>query len=517
MKNKILILFAAIMIACDLMAQWHPGAEIDINNVKTTLYGTGNFFRMRGNNNADLGYYVPKTGNVFTVYQNTLWIGGLDSDDSLHLAAGRYGQDGEDFWSGPLRETDATTDIFTVMDYHHVWKINREDIIPIITNPGDDIPEDILTWPAHGNVSDGFAADLAPFVDIDGDGVYNPHNGDYPDIPGDMALYCIYNDNYDYYQLGAAAHTETGGKPLGVEIHCMLYGFNTPNNTVLNNTLFMRQWIYNRSNNVYHDVYVGSWTDFDIGNSKDDYIGCNVQKGYYYGYNGDDYDEDLFDYGDTIYGYGNNIPAQLVMILGGPTMNSDGLDNPKYDADGNQIVDESINGLGFGDGIIDNERLGMTGFVYHYSIQSDVNGDPDVSPHYYNLMRGLWKNGEPIQYGGNGVIGDTLGCVGPPCRFMYPYDSDPWNWGTGGIIPIGGYNQNGFYWSEETGNNGQPNTPNDRRGLASSGPFTLTSGGVQVIDRAYVTCWFTNGFDRNEMDAWAIYIRNYFINNLNNK
>jgi hypothetical protein len=94
---------------------------------------------------------------------------------------------------------------------------------------------------------------------------------------------------------------------------------------------------------------------------------------------------------------------------------------------------------------------------------------------------------------------------------MWPYDSDPNNIGTDGVDP-------GFmfgYWSEETSNNGNPNNPYDRRGLASSGPFTLKSGNVQIVDRAYVTYWPTNGFDRDEMDVWADYIKNYFNNNLN--
>lgn len=166
-------------------------------------------------------------------------------------------------------------------------------------HPGAEIPEDILTWPA-----------IAPFVDVDSDGVYNPHNGDYPDILGDMALYCIYNDNYDYYQNGTVQHTETGGAPLGVEIHCMLYGFNAPDDEILNNTLFMRQWIYNRSANDYHNVYVGSWTDFDIGYAQDDYVGCNVTNGYFYGYNASPVD------GNGEPGsYGTNPPARNMTLI----------------------------------------------------------------------------------------------------------------------------------------------------------------------------------------------------------
>lgn len=508
--KKFLLLIATLIAAFEMTAQWHPEAEIDINNVKTTLYGTGNFFRIRGGENTEQGYFVPSTGDASTIFQNTLWIGGLDADDSLHLAAVRFNQVGEDFWSGPLRVTDASTDIFNVMNYHHVWKVSRAEIETLIANPGGDIPEDILTWPGNGNVADGFAATLAPFVDVDGDGVYDPHNGDYPDILGDMALFCIYNDNYDFYNNGYVYHGESGGGALGIEVHCMLYGFNAPDDEILNNTLFMRQWIYNRSSNDYHDTYIGSWTDFDIGYARDDYNGCNVQHGYYYGYNADDFD------GDGEPGsYGANPPAQVIMILGGPTMNPDGLDNPKYDSNGNQIVDESINGIGFGDGVIDNERLGMTGYFYHENTAA-MNGDPEEAQHYYNLLRGIWKSGDHVQYGGYGFPG-APGTVGPECKFMFPYDSDPYNWGTGGVMPNGGYNQNGLYWSEETGNNGAPNNAGDRRGLASSGPFTFESGTVQVLDRAYVTCWFTNGFDRNEMDNWATYIKEYFLNNLNNK
>lgn len=514
MKQKFLLLFAMLGIACSVTAQWHPGAEIDINNVKTTLYGTGNFFRNRGGENTDQGYFVPATGSALTIFQNTLWIGGLDADDSLHLAAVRFNQVGEDFWSGPLRVTDASTDIYNVMDYHHVWKVSRAEIDALIANPNGDIPEDILTWPAHGNVDDGFAQNLAPFVDVDGDGIYNPRNGDYPDILGDMAVFCIYNDNYNFYDENVVYHGETGGAPLGIEVHCMLYGFNAPDDEALNNTLFMREWIYNRSANTYHNTYIGSWTDFDIGYARDDYNGCNVQHGYYYGYNGDDFDGEEGDPES----YGANPPAQVIMILGGPTINPDGIDNPKYDSEGHQIVDESINGLGFGDGIVDNERFGMTNYVYHDNYNSIVNGDPEEALDYYCLMRGIWKNGEQVLYGGNGVPG-AAGTVGPECNFMYPYDSDPYNWGTGGIIPNGGYNQNGFYWSEETGNGGQPTLPGDRRGLASSGPFTFESGSVEVIDRAYVTCWFTNGFNRTEMDEWAMHIKEFFLNNLyeNNK
>ena len=131
-------------------------------------------------------------------------------------------------------------------------------------------------------------------------------------------------------------------------------------------------------------------------------------------------------------------------------------------------------------------------------------------------MQGKWKDGSPMMYGGDGVAGHP-GVVGPQCKFMFPYDSDPYNWGTDQIVPGGGYTQNNFYWCELTGDNGMPNPVGDRRGLASSGPFTFASGTVQVIDRAYITCWLPVTFSTVGMDEWATYIKEYFLNNLYNK
>ena len=93
---------------------------------------------------------------------------------------------------------------------------------------------------------------------------------------------------------------------------------------------------------------------------------------------------------------------------------------------------------------------------------------------------------------------------------MYPDNSDPYNWGTGGVNP-----NTEFPWNEESANNGTPNESGDRRGLASSGPFTFESGEVNIIDKAFVTYWPSEKFDRDEMNEWADYIKEYFINNLN--
>ena len=54
--------------------------------------------------------------------------------------------------------------------------------------PGYSIPNSILDWPTHGDISKNQDFYLATFYDKDGDGIYNTNNGDYPCIKGDQ--YC---------------------------------------------------------------------------------------------------------------------------------------------------------------------------------------------------------------------------------------------------------------------------------------------------------------------------------------
>jgi hypothetical protein len=345
-----------------------------------------------------------------------------------------------------------------------MWKLNKIDIVYHCNNwwkPGYEPIESIASWPAHGDESIGQSRYLAPFIDVNGDGWYNPYHGDYPLIKGDQCEFFIFNDlRFE----GRESH----GSPIGIEIHGMLYEFNQPEKLFMHNTVFLSYKIFNRSNYTLDSTYLGIWTDFDLGYAFDDYVGCDVSRGMYFVYNAKDIDGN----GEPT-AYGENPPAQGILFLGGPTIEDNGLDDPKGGCD------ISMNGAGFGDGIIDNERLGMTGFVYHNNGGNPQQSDPNNALEYYNYLKGIWKEGEPIYYGGFGY--PTPPAYGPECRFMFPGVSDTCNWGTNGLEPNGSKN-----WSEENANYGEPNPAADRRGLGSTGPFTFNPGDVQKIDIAYV-------------------------------
>jgi hypothetical protein len=437
----------------------HLGDSLTINNINAGFSARGLHFWDLETENTYLKFEVPKGSGNRSIFSNSLWVGGMN-DDTLYFAGERYTQNGKDFWTGPISENYQQADIVK----YGVWKLNKSDIdyhISHYTYPDYEPIEAILTWPGNGNTALGQAAQLAPYFDNNSDGMYNAYDGDIPLIRGDQSLYFIYNDGQDI-------HTESLSQALNVEIHGNAFAFDNPEDSVLFNTVFVHYDIYNRSSKTYNNTCFGIFTDIDLGDAYDDYVGCNVEGGYYYGYNGDDVD------GNGGPGsYGSKPPAQSVTIIGGPYMDEDGNDNP---AGG---CDESINGLNFGDGITDNERFGMTGFASIFN-SFGPTGDPQIAPEYYNYLRGIWKDGIHMSYGGNAH--PVYGAVGPDCNFMFPWDSDECNWGTNEQVPNGGFNQNGYFWNEYTSGN----MPSDRRGLGVTGSFTFKPGDKQELDLAYV-------------------------------
>jgi hypothetical protein len=436
-------------------------AFLDANNISARFNAFGNhFWDLPGGVGAH--YEYPKGSGHNSIWNLTLWLGGMDENSQLRIASERYQQIGYDYWTGPLSfdNENVWMDTTEVSKWFKIWKLNREEVVYHSlhwNDPGYEPIDNILSWPAHGDTGLKQSYYLAPFIDINGDSIYQPLQGDYPLIRGDQTLFFIFNDQKQ--------HTETSGQPIGIEIQGFAYAFDTPDDPQLNNTTFLSYKIFNRSQNTLNDTYAGLFCDIDLGYAWDDYVGCDVARGAFYGYNGNEIDGN----GEPE-AYGANPPAQGIIILGGPYMDPDEVDNPSGECN------ESINGVGFGDGIIDNERFGMNSFIYFNNGGQSYSNDPSIDFDYYNYLRSIWMDGIVMEYGGNGH--PSSGAYGPASRFMFPGLSDPCNWGTGGIPPFGP-----LEWTEETAGN----QPDDRRGLCSMGPFTLEPGAFQKIDIAFVT------------------------------
>jgi len=447
----------------------HSYDYLDINNVRALINAYGNHFWTL----TLFGYEVPKGSGKSTIFNSTFWIGGKGEDSILYLAAERYRQGPAggisgsypDFYAGPVMDSSRYS-IYQDTIWNYVWKLKKTDIEfhkDHWNDAGYQPINDILTWPGNGNVNYGQSAQLAPFHDRNNDGIYNAMDGDYPSIRGDEALYFIFNDD-------RGDHLETTGRKMKIEVQGMAYAFNLPSDSAFNNTIFLNYKIFNRSQRTYYNTYLGIFTDLDIGNGLDDFIGCDVYRSSYFGYNGT-----KIDGNGQPNSYGEHPPAQSVTFLAGPSLGPTGTDRPKSDNTGHQICNESINGTGFGDGIPDNERLGMTSFIYFNNGTTSYMSDPSYAPEYYNYMNSIWRDATHFIYGGNGHTG--TGAYGPDCKFMFPGESDTLNWGVGCQPPNGQVN-----WTETTAQN----NPGDIRGVGVTGPFTFHPGDVQELDVAYV-------------------------------
>ena len=330
-------------------------------------------------------------------------------------------------------------------------------------------------------------------------------------LKGDQTIWWVFNDKGN-------THTESKGEAIGLEIRAQAFAFST--NDEINNMTFYSYEIINRSTYELRETYFSQWVDPDLGYAWDDFVGCDVRRGLGYCYNGKPQDSPGSG------SYSGLPPAVGIDFFQGPYMDPDGVDNPKIDipkilsdsytnlsvknllqnyrrtdesgqvyydtisitddADlffaldpaswyfvpGDAIGNCAINGVNFGNNIVDDERFGMRRFVYYDNSLNAIYGEPIKASDYYNYLRGYWKNGQRMRYGGNAVSTGT-DPANLDCDFMFPDDSDPWHWGTDGAIPT----VNPDDWREITAGN----SPGDRRFMQSAGPFTLKSGALNYI------------------------------------
>ncbi len=452
---RLSILFLNLLLLSFHISNAQSSAILNINNIRATVNAN---FLFHDFQNTLPAFESPAGSGSHTIYAASLWLAGKDPSGMIKTNVNTYFTPSQQN-AGPIM----TSSLYASegVDWNKVWIVQCQEIQQYIawfdcnldpncdasfTFPGYQIPSSILTWPAHGDVSKGQSYNLAPFYDRNNDNIYDPNSGDYPLIKGDEAIYFIYNDERPFYD-GNDTHS-----PMKTEVHTMVYAFSTADEEI-NNTIFINYKIYNRSTDNYTDCHIGFWADFDLGNYTDDYLGSDVSRNSFYVYNGDSFDDN-----NGGIGYGTNLPAQAVTFLRGPKQDSNGQDD-LFGLGAN----ESVNGTGFGDGIIDNEFWGLESFVRHNWSSIDL-GTPVTETHFYNYLMGKKLDGTPLSYPSSGI----------DCKYYYPGNSDPFNYGTGGIPQSP--------WSELSSGN----PPGDRVGVGSSGPFSLPFGESVEIDLALV-------------------------------
>ncbi len=397
---------------------------LDLYRMRAPVLASGTLF----NFNSILGrnvFEAPKGTGKSPMFIAMPWMAGLDQNNQLHLAAQRYTQIGNDFFPGTLKVNSANPSGNT--DHARVWKVSRQEIdyhAAHWNQSGYAMPEAIMSWPGNGNALYDEAPILAPFADINQNGYYEPDQGEYPVIRGEQAIYFIYND-------AAAPHTESGGEPLGLEVHGMAYvmrdssSMTGVNNT--DNTIFLHYTIINRSQNDYHQMKLAMFSDIDIGYAYNDYVGCDTILDSYFIYNAPGVDSVS---SGCYYCYSDVLPAMGLTFLSHKMQSFSAYNN--------------------------------IGTLPSYCV------DPEISTHYWNVMNGLFRDGSPMTYGGNGYGGSI------PVNYMFPGD------------PI-----DSTQWSDMSAGN----LPFDRRGVGVIEFDSLGAGQSVCLDFAFVFDDELNGTD----------------------
>lgn len=443
MKKPFLTLIL-LTLATTLSAQFWPFAydSLEVGDVKAFVRSDGALFE----HNVGPGLFSADT-NIGLINGAGLWIGGFDVSGQLHFSAHDWGVwqgTGFDFFPGPIAKDSLLTDSITTANHNRFWKIDRAELDAYLLDFQDNGVIDnptayphVYDWPAFLYDLNGNALpEGAPWIDVDGDPTaYTPDQGDHPSLKGDAMIWWVFND------MGPdPINDRYNPSPLGLEVHAMIYGYDCPEEP-LANTLFVEYNLINRTTYTWQEVYMGQWTDFDLGYFADDHVGVDTTLDMYYGYNGNPLD------GPS--GFGLSTPAVGMQFLQGATP----FPNDLIDNDRDGIVDEP------------GERFGITAFMAY---PNDFTITPVTSTEYYNYLLAFLPNGlQAVDNYSNGGVGNGNpdSSAGSPVNFMYPGDV---------CQQVG--------WT--MGNANRP--PADYRAIGSVGYFALDAGASDTIAMSYI-------------------------------
>jgi hypothetical protein len=484
----------------ELRSNCTPGiSEIDqqVNNVRARLSTGGDVWWNRD----DGLYIVPKPAEgqlpVSAIFAGGVWVGGVDRSGNVKLAGVTYRSltANYDWYPGPLDEQGATKRedcrawdrFFTVyandISRHNIGFENaKANGKPYEC---DSIPANVKYWPGRGNPYWREKYDfplpdqsLGAFWDENEDGIYDPCDGDFPNIeirdcgsenrskakelvPDEMVFW-IYNDN-------GGPHRLTAGSAIRMEVQVQAFGYST--NDEVNDMTFQRYKLINKANEDLVDCYFAMWVDPDLGCFTDDYVGCDIGRSLAYVYNEDAVDgQNGASCPEGVNTYGSNIPAVGVDYFRGPRGPKVFVRNPLTNAiirdeNGKKVLRDPRPQSGEIDTLVE---LGMTSFIY--TNNNGVNSPPPATTdpvasdqQFYNNIRGLWKTGDAVTFGGDGFNPGSTDTV----KYVFPDDPS-----------------NSSGWSMCTAKLGN----GDRRTLQATGPLLLQPSATNelIIGVVYV-------------------------------
>lgn len=302
--------------------------QLDANRIRNTMNNNGIITDASGTSG------LTWVNNSSIIYQSGLWIAGK-VDETIRTAITEYSSELQ-----PGKIIAGIPDDPTLNQYR-IFKLNS----------GDFISTDYLEWP----VGDG-----AP---VNGDGT--------PKIIGKQTAWWVAND------ANPASHVKYGTQPLFIEEQVYAYCFDSLG---IFQDMVIFEWTIINNGPEIDSTYIGFFSDPDLGNYADDFVGYDLDLSMGYGWN--DGADDIFGINTPAVGY---VPLRTPIVAG--------------------------------------TEIGITAFSKYIAGGGDDWGDPDEETEAYNFMKGLNAIGEPY-------IDPTTGLV-----TTYIHPGDPVT-GTGWIDPM---------------------------------------------------------------------------------
>jgi hypothetical protein len=260
---------------------YHTNTQVSLsaNSIKSLFNYNGIFDQDVGTQNK-AGFEWPKGTEKTAVFTAGLCIAAY-MNGQLREAMASY--------TGEYRPGSCSNGNYYYNDYFKIYKVNR-----------NDNPQQNWDWMNWGQM----VPYGAPYIDVNNNNVYEP----LIDTPGVKYAYetmflCMTDANPESHTLGEGFGG--GTLPLGAEVHMTAW---TPINYNLDNVQFISFDIINKSGSVWNKVKMGIVSDPDVGDSNDDYIGCDTNYQLAYCFNADN--------DDIIYGIAP--PAVGFQLLHGP-------------------------------------------------------------------------------------------------------------------------------------------------------------------------------------------------------
>lgn len=386
---------------------------ISINNCLMWIANNGNTaYNPSASGN---GFIWPKGSGKSAIFEDGLIWGGT-RQGVLHVGGSTYRQG---LQAGPIKaDGTAANPADPRYTIYKVRKASAEDFATMSADDQTRLRNDFMNWP----VVDG-----APWQDNNTNGVYDPNfdrwlagdnDVDTPWFIGDEVLWFVMND------LDPSRTTNLyGSSPIGLEVHTLVWAYNQTG--PLGNMVFTKYTVINKGTDDLENAYLAKWSDPDLGDAGDDFVGVDTVLSLGFVYNG------LAK--DGVYGIP---PAAGYDFFQGPIIPSPG--------------DVAHYNFGLREGYT---NLGVSSFAFY------INGDAV----YVDPPLGRPQGAIEMYYYLQGLLRDGTAYIDPTTNLTAKYTlaGDP-------LTKTG--------WVD-----GILHAPDDRRFLMTAGPFTLAKGDTQEV------------------------------------